>query len=561
MFSRQDLGRAFGAPATSASAVSAAPSVAAAPTRAHRDPTKEADLHFQQPVQRPAVARLYRGEAPAWVAAGAGEVEEEDALWGARRNSPLPLAQQLRPALPQAPRPPAPLPRIAVEAEVIVAVAAAALEAVADEAEAVERRRRVRERHHAAPLAAPPLSASSTAAYAFAPAAGGPTAGSVARDAAPSMSADGDGEGGEEDVAARRARVRERLRIHRQEELQVEVRQRAAVAADAPATLSQSVADAVAPILAAATSTRRIATEATVLRASGESAGEEGAGEGDEDDEDEDESPTEASAAAAATRASWGQGRKLVRPVFRSKEQRATLREAEEHAAEEARAIEESQRLVALRAEESRRMVAESLLRENEAAAAGGDADGTAADRLRPDDSDIPENADAEFEEWRLRELRRLKRDSDAAAAAALEISETARRRALAPEARELEDRALEQQGLKVFRKVKEKWRFMQRYHHRGAFYVDEASLGSTAATDVRTRSAAEAAELEAGHDKATLPLVMQVRAFGRKGQSKYTHLVDQDTTRTSADLFPALQSRLDAVRGGTKDLDGRARR
>ena len=102
----------------------------------------------------------------------------------------------------------------------------------------------------------------------------------------------------------------------------------------------------------------------------------------------------------------------------------------------------------------------------------------------------------------------------------------------------------------------------MQKYAHRGAFYMDEDSV---AKGDVRERSIAAPSELEAGHDKSQLPAVMQVRGqmFGKKGQTRYKGLAATDTTVRGDALYrgdAALQRRLDAARGGAGDLDRRGR-
>lgn len=71
---------------------------------------------------------------------------------------------------------------------------------------------------------------------------------------------------------------------------------------------------------------------------------------------------------------------------------------------------------------------------------------------------------------------------------------------------------------------AKGKYKFLQKYFHRGAFYLDEEN-------DVLKQDFAQAT-LEDHFDKTILPKVMQVKNFGRCGRTKYTHLVDQDTTQ-----------------------------
>lgn len=144
-----------------------------------------------------------------------------------------------------------------------------------------------------------------------------------------------------------------------------------------------------------------------------------------------------------------------------------------------------------------------------------------------------------------LRELFRIKRDREQRQARAKEKAEVERRRNLTDAQRAAEDAAL---GVNQ-PKEKAKWRFMQKYYHKGAFYMDDESIRE--ATDVRLR-AADAATGEDKFDIASLPKVMQVKAgkFGRAGQTKYTHLLDQDTTRAAEVPSVWQQSELDRKQG-----------
>jgi len=87
----------------------------------------------------------------------------------------------------------------------------------------------------------------------------------------------------------------------------------------------------------------------------------------------------------------------------------------------------------------------------------------------------------------------------------------------------EAERRAEDRKKLEEQEKPKPKMLFMQKYYHKGAFYQDQEI--------VKNRDYSEPTERDR-INKELLPSVMRVKNFGRSGQTKYTHLADQDTSR-----------------------------
>ncbi|KAJ3593225.1 hypothetical protein NHX12_005561 [Muraenolepis orangiensis] len=131
------------------------------------------------------------------------------------------------------------------------------------------------------------------------------------------------------------------------------------------------------------------------------------------------------------------------------------------------------------------------------------------------------ENEEEEYESWKVRELKRIKRDRESREAMEKEKAEIDRFHNLTEEERRAE---LRNSGKVITNKAsKGKYKFLQKYYHRGAFFMDDEQ-------DVFKRDFS-APTLEDHFNKTILPKVMQVKNFGRSGRTKYTHLVDQDTT------------------------------
>jgi len=281
----------------------------------------------------------------------------------------------------------------------------------------------------------------------------------------------------------------------------------------------------------------------------------------------------------------------LSKPLFVPKSKRGTISEmeAQQQKLQEAeeRRIKENER----RALQSRAMVAEVVAvsdKHGHSSSGGGLGEGdefdigegrefnSIPDDTDPTEEDSPELANAERDAWEVRELIRILREVDEAAKEEKERKELERRRAMTDEERLEEDRrtgryrapgeaqrrnARDGNGHNGGKDGKSSENnYLQRYYHRGAFYMDEDTLEQAGKDDVRHRAAeySRAATGEDKIDKRALPEVMQVKKFGFAGYStKYKGLAKEDTTDKSMEFLPV--KGLGRVKG-RDDRDGGGR-
>ncbi|KAG1688946.1 Microfibrillar-associated protein 1 [Nymphon striatum] len=155
------------------------------------------------------------------------------------------------------------------------------------------------------------------------------------------------------------------------------------------------------------------------------------------------------------------------------------------------------------------------------------------------------ENDEVEYEAWKLRELKRIKRDKEEREMWEKEKMELDRIHHMTEEER----RALQRSNPKLItnKAAKGKYKFLQKYYHRGAFFMNDE-------VNVFKRDFAEPT-LEDHFDKTILPKVMQVKNFGRSGRTKYTHLVDHDTTNFDSPWTSDMAQKFHFNKGGGMKL------
>ncbi|ERF71734.1 hypothetical protein EPUS_05606 [Endocarpon pusillum Z07020] len=255
---------------------------------------------------------------------------------------------------------------------------------------------------------------------------------------------------------------------------------------------------------------------------------EVGSEDSEEDSDEEEESSSEEEP-----------HRKFQRPTFIKKSDRGKVGSTNADLSSNAATngvVSASPAIDKIQADELRRkemadlMIKDKLERDAAARAAGrkgwDDDDEVAAEDMVDDTDGL--DPEAEYAAWKLRELKRLKRDREAIEQREKEIEEVQRRRNLTQAEREAEDR----EYLEKQKEEKEDGRgragFLQRYHHKGAFFQDDET-----AEILRKRDLMGARFVDEVQNREALPQYMQVRdmtKLGKKGRTRYIDLKGEDT-------------------------------
>ena len=103
------------------------------------------------------------------------------------------------------------------------------------------------------------------------------------------------------------------------------------------------------------------------------------------------------------------------------------------------------------------------------------------------------------------------------------------------------ENQRLEEAGIRKKKQEHVQGTFLQKYYHKGIFYLDDESIQGEG--DIRNRDFHAPTQRDLVNKKL-LPKIMQVRDFGKRSQSKWTYLRNEDTTKEK-DWLDELQVKL----------------
>ena len=249
-----------------------------------------------------------------------------------------------------------------------------------------------------------------------------------------------------------------------------------------------------------------------------------------DEDEDEDEEEEESEEESSEEESSEDeQPRVLLRPTFIKKNQRKpdTTQDTTE-----ADTAAEAEAQIAQRKEKADMLIREQLektaLERSAANRQWDDDEAEVAEEAAIDDTDGLD-PEAEHAAWKLRELKRVKREREAIEESEKEREEIERRRNLTAEERDREDREFLAKQKEEKDATRGQPGFMQRYFHKGAFFRGDLEREGLDQRNVMGRRFVDEVSRE------TLPQYMQVRDLtqvGKKGRTRYRDLRSEDTGR-----------------------------
>jgi microfibrillar-associated protein 1 len=239
------------------------------------------------------------------------------------------------------------------------------------------------------------------------------------------------------------------------------------------------------------------------------------------------------------------EGPVITKAVFVPRHKRNLVRSKDTEWEEEEKKLALEKERKEKRKMESRTMLAKQLA-EAESSVVEDEEDDEAggATNAPPNDDDDLE-PDKERNAWELRELDRLLKTMDEEIKRKREEEEYERRKNMTDAEVMEEDKKLgryQAPGANRMNRDPDDNKHMQRFYHRGAYYMDESEWGEG---DVRQKAVeyARAATGEDKIDKSKLPKVMQVKGFGKARQNhKYKGLAGEDTTDKSTRFLPIVQ-------------------
>jgi microfibrillar-associated protein 1 len=251
-----------------------------------------------------------------------------------------------------------------------------------------------------------------------------------------------------------------------------------------------------------------------------------------EEEEEESEEELEEESSEEESSEDEQPKRVLLRPTFIKKDKRKEngQNSADQVAVTDSAADAEARR--AQRQELANDLVREQLEKEAAARVAGKKAwdedENVAAEEEALDDHDGLD-PEAEYAAWKLRELKRVKRQREAIEEAEKEREEIERRRNLNPEEREREDREFIEKQKEEKEASRGQTGYMRRYFHKGAFFRDDLEKEGLDKRDLMGARFADDTSRE------VLPEYMQIRdmtKLGKKGRTRYKDLRSEDTGR-----------------------------